>query len=270
MQLRRADLEAVLEFVGDVAWCETDEAYSPELLGRLQQLVRCGSSVYREYVYRTQRPCLRIGFGSSGPFRWGSASTEPAELGPDNELFWRTIGPCPIVHHRARAGNLAAVRMSDVVTIRRYHESSIYREYFRPLGVDHMLDLGLPDRARRQRSLLFCRRIGERNFSERDRAVLELLRPHLHRLERDSELRRQLAEGLGGQRPDEREGGAYAGLTAREREIVELVAEGKTNAEIAVELSVAPSTVKKHLEHIYAKLGVGRRAAVARFARSAG
>ena len=57
-----------------------------------------------------------------------------------------------------------------------------------------------------------------------------------------------------------------AGLTAREREVLEWVARGKTNAEIARTLWLAPSTVGKHLEHIYAKLGVRTRtAAVARY-----
>ena len=36
-----------------------------------------------------------------------------------------------------------------------------------------------------------------------------------------------------------------------------------TNAQIAAQLWVAPSTAKKHLEHVYEKLDVGRRAAVA-------
>jgi DNA-binding CsgD family transcriptional regulator len=55
------------------------------------------------------------------------------------------------------------------------------------------------------------------------------------------------------------------GLTAREREILTWVACGKTNAEIARTLWLAPSTVAKHLENVYAKLGVRTRtAAVAR------
>jgi DNA-binding CsgD family transcriptional regulator len=55
-------------------------------------------------------------------------------------------------------------------------------------------------------------------------------------------------------------------LTAREREVLTWVARGKTNSEIARELWLAPSTVAKHLENIYAKLGVKTRtAAVARF-----
>jgi DNA-binding CsgD family transcriptional regulator len=57
-----------------------------------------------------------------------------------------------------------------------------------------------------------------------------------------------------------------ASLTAREREILTWVARGKTNPEIASILWVAPSTIRKHLENVYAKLGVSSRtAAVTRF-----
>ena len=50
-------------------------------------------------------------------------------------------------------------------------------------------------------------------------------------------------------------------LTAREREILDLVAEGRTNAEIAERLWISRGTVRKHLDHIYAKLGVHTRTA---------
>jgi DNA-binding CsgD family transcriptional regulator len=56
------------------------------------------------------------------------------------------------------------------------------------------------------------------------------------------------------------------GLSPREREILAWLARGRTNAEIAEALWIAPTTVRKHLENIYAKLGVHTRtAAVARF-----
>ncbi len=56
-------------------------------------------------------------------------------------------------------------------------------------------------------------------------------------------------------------------LTPREREIMEHVKQGKTSAEIAASLFIATGTVKRHLDHVYDKLGVRSRAeAVARYA----
>jgi DNA-binding CsgD family transcriptional regulator len=50
-----------------------------------------------------------------------------------------------------------------------------------------------------------------------------------------------------------------AGLTAREAEVLRLVALGHTNPQIAAKLTLSPRTVQKHLEHVYAKLGASSR-----------
>ncbi|MEX1656091.1 response regulator transcription factor [Streptomyces pseudovenezuelae] len=50
-------------------------------------------------------------------------------------------------------------------------------------------------------------------------------------------------------------------LSAREREVLALVAQGTSNREIARELFISEATVKTHLTHLYAKLGVNDRAA---------
>ena len=52
---------------------------------------------------------------------------------------------------------------------------------------------------------------------------------------------------------------AASGLTPRESEVLAWVAKGKTNAEVGAILQMSGRTVQKHLEHIYAKLGVGSR-----------
>lgn len=57
-----------------------------------------------------------------------------------------------------------------------------------------------------------------------------------------------------------------AGLTAREVEVLRLVAAGLTNAEIAERLFLSRGTVKIHLVHIYNKIGASNRAAAIRFA----
>ena len=64
----------------------------------------------------------------------------------------------------------------------------------------------------------------------------------------------------------QRRGAAGAGLAAlsgRETEIADLVAEGRTNREIAGELFVSDKTVEGHLRNVFAKLGVSSRAEVA-------
>jgi predicted ATPase/DNA-binding CsgD family transcriptional regulator len=57
-----------------------------------------------------------------------------------------------------------------------------------------------------------------------------------------------------------------AGLSAREVEVLRLVANGMTNAQVARELFISPNTVNRHLNSIYGKLGVSSRAAATRFA----
>lgn len=55
-------------------------------------------------------------------------------------------------------------------------------------------------------------------------------------------------------------------LSAREREVLTLLVAGRTNREIAERLVVSPHTVARHVEHIYAKLGVSNRTAAASYA----
>lgn len=87
-----------------------------------------------------------------------------------------------------------------------------------------------------------------RPFVARDRVLFRLLTPRLE----------ELAVGLSSRREVQR-------LSPSETRVLTLVAQGASNSEVSDELFVSVATVRKHLEHIYAKLGVGNRtAAVAR------
>ena len=78
------------------------------------------------------------------------------------------------------------------------------------------------------------------------------------------------AEGSGGpiSRPTTASPGPAEadGLSEREREVLRLIAVGKSNPEIAAELVIRVHTVIRHANHIYAKLGVGNRTEAAAFA----
>jgi len=64
----------------------------------------------------------------------------------------------------------------------------------------------------------------------------------------------------------EARGGLPSGLTPREAEVLRLVAAGKTNRDIAVELVISEHTVARHLQNMFAKLGVSSRAAATAYA----
>lgn len=81
------------------------------------------------------------------------------------------------------------------------------------------------------------------DFSDRDQALLALVAPVMERLLR------------------ERPTSSQPSLTVQERRVLQHVAVGLSNAEIAERLVVAPCTVRKHLEHAYRKLGVSNRLA---------
>ena len=57
-----------------------------------------------------------------------------------------------------------------------------------------------------------------------------------------------------------------AGLTAREVDVLRLLARGLPNKEIAKRLVITPKTVGNHVEHIYAKIGASNRAGAGLFA----
>jgi two-component system response regulator NreC len=59
---------------------------------------------------------------------------------------------------------------------------------------------------------------------------------------------------------------AMSGLTPREQEVLSMLAEGKTNDEIAVELVISPHTVARHRENLMGKLGLHNRSELVKYA----
>ena len=243
MRLGRADLEAILDFLARVDDLDADEPYTAEVLAALRTLIPCDRAQY-EAVDVDGRRFL---------------NGDPDEF---DDLYW-AVGPCPITDYRTRTGDLTAVRMSDVIGRARYHELPFYREYYLPSPLEHVLDLGLSNERTHLRSLLLTRERDVADFSDRARAVLELLRPHFRAREARAELKLRVSDLADGSSLSDSPGGPRPPLTAREREILHLVGKGQTNAQIAAELWITPATVKKHLENVYVKLGVTSRAAAA-------
>jgi HD-GYP domain-containing protein (c-di-GMP phosphodiesterase class II) len=75
--------------------------------------------------------------------------------------------------------------------------------------------------------------------------------------------------GAAGHRVSRRRESA-AGLTAREVEVLRLLARGLSNKEIAMQLVISPKTAGNHIEHIYSKIGASTRAKASLFAMQYG
>ncbi|MFB9729188.1 LuxR C-terminal-related transcriptional regulator [Haloechinothrix salitolerans] len=122
------------------------------------------------------------------------------------------------------------------------------------------LELELPYEAAQTRLLLAkaCRAAGDYDTAELE---LRAVRAAFERLGAADGLR-QVERFLAASRD------LPSGLTARQLEVLRLVAAGKSNRDIADELVISTHTVSRHLDNIYTKLGVSSRAAAAAFAHT--
>jgi len=82
--------------------------------------------------------------------------------------------------------------------------------------------------------------------------------------------RRLIQDYVGRPRPSAAPAGLFEALTPREREVLQLIARGRSNGEIAAELYLSEPTVKTHVTRIFAKLGVRDRVQAVVLAYEAG
>jgi DNA-binding CsgD family transcriptional regulator len=120
----------------------------------------------------------------------------------------------------------------------------------RAVGV--WIELGMPYEGARTRMLIAdaCEALGDLESAGMERRAA-----------------RSTLEALGGEVALWRDvSHSVEGLTARETEVLALVAHGKTNRAIAAELCISEKTVASHLSHIFTKLGLASRSAATAYA----
>jgi DNA-binding CsgD family transcriptional regulator len=224
------DLRAALGLVRDLDRAAGTAAIRDVLLARMPDLVACDTLAFGTVDLITMR-VLDV------------ADTADAVNGANVPDFERHAGDHPSIRASVRDDDQRVARLSELVSMRAFRRTGLYRGFYRPLGIEHQVCVNLPHGGDRLTGLVFHRGPGL-DFDERDVALLELLRPHLH---------------AAVSRAGRRERLSTIGLTRRERQVLERVDAGEANAAIARRLGMRPRTVDKHLEHAYAKLGVASR-----------
>jgi DNA-binding CsgD family transcriptional regulator len=252
LAVRERDLRTLAGIVSDYRADLPAQGLPWSLLGELKEQIHCDEIAFESFDSGRRM----VWFTQSIPAdpRSGEASLAQAH--------WQHYWNCQPCSYPDRTGDLRSViKIADFYSARQWHSTAMYTDLYRPKGYEHELMLTLPDElgaaawtARRvpgpgRTVRLFLFRGPGGDFAEADRALLTLLRPHLHQAYLDAERRRQ-------PRPD---------LTSRQWQVLELLAEGHTNGQIARRLGVSEGTIRTHLENIYRRLGVtSRTAAVTR------
>lgn len=344
-RLAQRDLRVLSEFLRELYVARDVSAFCAYLIATLSRVVPADLVIYRE----TNPPKRQTTKELLSPANGGFADS--------GRVYARHMHENPLLT-AYKQGKGSAVQISDFLARAQFHRTGLYNEFFRRLGVEHLMVKGLPAPPPLIRAVSLFR--SRRGFSERDRLVLNLLRFHLiqgyqnaevvTRMQQDLDLARQGAEdvergvivltpdgrmqtatararqwltdywGNSPTQPDnlpealqrwirhhitiltnkddappargplimEREGRrlvvrllsdaeqhlllleeqytalpsvslASLGLSRRETEVLTWVAQGRSNSAVGTILGISEPTVKKHLEHIYAKLGVWNR-----------
>ena len=155
-------------------------------------------------------------------------------------------------------GNWVPRRLSDLVTPSQLRSTRAYVELLHPVGADHQLTIPTGNPTPDSGRAWAINRSG-RDFTDRELEVSLRLQPILVILERAAT---QSPRDLSGDEAAER-----LSITARERQILQQVADGLTADEIGSLLRISPRTVRKHLENAYGKLGQHDRLRAVRLAR---
>jgi DNA-binding CsgD family transcriptional regulator len=227
-------LDQAVRLVDRLSVLNDPAGFAPIVLPALAELLGCDVITYNEVG----------GEPASVSYEdWPPRSLDPRT----NQTFARLAHQHPAIEHYRRTGDDRPVLISDFLTRTHFHRLELYADFFRPIQIEHQISFSLDDPGSSVVGIALNR--SSRDFDDADRAVLTILRRPLSAALQRARLRQQAATS------------AVWTLSSRERELLELVALGKTNSAIARRLGISPRTVAKHLEHVYGKLGVSSRAA---------
>jgi len=175
-------------------------------------------------------------------------------LSSEDHLLWSS-----------EAGRPSIIRESRMLTDEKRLATPIYQNCYRSFAVYDTLQANLFAGEKFLGVLTLYRTRREGRFDDDDVFVMQVLTSHLVRFFEKTAKAGEKAEG-----PAETLCLAAAlasryGLTAREQEILAHLLEGEEDGTLSEALTISPGTLKKHLQHIYRKLGIQARWELIRF-----
>ncbi len=167
----------------------------------------------------------------------------------------------PLLRYYLATQDGRAKRFSDVCTREELHALALYREVYAPMRVEYQLAFTLPAGPDRVLAIALSR--CEEDYSDAECDLANDARPFLIQAYLNAITFESLSSRRAAEEAPMLAALAADGLTAREAEVVRLLALGMSNQHIAAALSISSRTVGKHLEHSFRKLGVSDRSSAA-------
>ena len=164
VRLSRGDFERVLAAVRSVGEARNPDEFSQVVIEQVAGLIPSIVATFNE-VDPVAGRLVFLAEPTSFPF--------PPE--PMAHLAALT-GQHPLIQYVRETGDGSAKKISDFWTREEFHASDIYRMAYGPMGVEYQMSVALPAPQPIVVGIVVCR--ADSDFSERDRMVLNLLRPH--------------------------------------------------------------------------------------------
>jgi DNA-binding CsgD family transcriptional regulator len=174
--------------------------------------------------------------------------------------FIRHIDEHPVIAHNARIADPVPRRISDFLTDKQFRSLGLHFEFFRVFDINYQMAMVVQHAGQQMIGVAVNRALSD--FTESERTCLAVLRSHVVQAYRHGlTVERLRAESRCARDAGPASCATAGGLTQREGEVLHWVAGGNSNDDIAQIIGITSATVKKHLEHIYDKLGVANRTA---------
>lgn len=241
--LEARHLHAVLDLLGEVHQAVGPHEFACLLMSRLGETLPADLMTYNEIEPGVQTRVL-----------FEPCATRPHDI---EEAFTRLIDQHPLVTNFVVTGNSTPLRLSDFISDVDLRNLELYHEVFRPLETNYQLAMLLSGDDGTLIGLGINR--SRADFCDYELAMLEVLQPHLSAAFQHAVLRQRSAELA---RRSDHAASVLSGLTPREREVAALLAEGRSNRQIACTLLISQRTAENHVARVLCKLGVPSRAAV--------
>lgn len=174
MKSSARQLKLLLDFLPRLYEPTNLESFPRHMIDTLPALIPTDSIGYNDLNVRNRRISVLI-----------DPPSESYGIEDSNRVFLSLIHQQPLVNYQQKTGDTRALRLSDFVSLRQFHQLGIYRDFYRKMGIEQMLTASFPDGSLGDQLALVLTREGA-DFLDEEQELLNFIRPHFVQAHRNA------------------------------------------------------------------------------------